>query len=151
MTAVQAAQSDSWGIASRIRRDDELVLATQVLKAGTNETTLSRFADDRWDLAPATFRENVPRSIAAVDFAALHDPLQRLTVKEFLWTRLNEPSPYPTQARMAPTSARAAFARKSLFQIRLWPRARPGECASGSGGAKLVARWTAPHTDQETG
>jgi hypothetical protein len=117
MTALQVAQSDSWGIASRIRRDDELVLATQVLKAGTNETTLSRFADDRWDLAPAIFRENVPRSIAAVDFTALHDPLQRLTAKEFLWARLNEPSPCPTQARMAPTCVRAALADLTRFMV----------------------------------
>jgi hypothetical protein len=115
MTALQAALSDSWGITSRIRRDDELVLATQVLKAGTNATTLSRFGDDRWDLAPAIFRENVARSVTVVNFSALHDPLQRLTAKEFLWARLNEPSPCPTQARMAPTCARAALADLTKF------------------------------------
>jgi hypothetical protein len=109
MTAIQPA-FESWVIVSRLRRDDELVLATQALKAGTDETTLSRFGDDRWDLAPAIFRENVPRSITALSFAGLSDPLQRLTAKEFLWARLNAPSPHLTQARMAPTSARAALA-----------------------------------------
>jgi hypothetical protein len=89
MSALQTALYDSWGITSRIRRDDELVLATPALKAGTNETTLSRFGDDRWDLAPAIFRENVARSVTAVNFSELHDPLQRLTAKEFLWARLN--------------------------------------------------------------
>ena len=59
MTALQAAAPESWDINSRIRRNDELVLATQALKAGTDETMLSRFGDDRWDLAPAIFRENV--------------------------------------------------------------------------------------------
>jgi len=115
MTALRAALSDSWGITSRIRRDDELVLATQVLKAGTDETMLSRFGDDRWDLAPAIFRENVPRSATVVNFAVLHDPLQRLTAKEFLWARLNEPSPYPIQARLAPTCVRAALADLTRF------------------------------------
>jgi integrase len=115
MTAVPAVQSDGWGVTSRIRRDGELVLATQVLKAGTNETTLSRFGNDRWDLAPAIFRENVPRSITIVNFTTLHDPLRRLTAKEFLWARLNEPSPYPRQARMAPTCARAALADLTRF------------------------------------
>ena len=117
MTALQAALSDSWSITSRIRRDDELVLTTQVLKAGTDETTLSRFADDRWDLAPAIFRENVPRSVTVVNFTALYDPLQRLTAKEFLWARLNEPSPFPTQARLAPTSARASLADLTKFMV----------------------------------
>jgi hypothetical protein len=115
MSALQTALYDSWGIASRIRRDDELVLATQALKAGTNETTLSRFGDDRWDLAPAIFRENAARSVTVVNFSALHDPLQRLTAKEFLWARLNEPSPCPTQARMAPTCARSALADLTKF------------------------------------
>ena len=60
MTALQAAVSDNWDIASRIRRDDEQVLATQALKAGTDETTLSRFGDDRWNLAPAIYSRERP-------------------------------------------------------------------------------------------
>ncbi len=114
MTAMQRVTA-SWAIVSQLRRDDELVLATQALKAGTDETTLSRFGDDSWDLAPAIFRENVPRSVTALNFAALNDPLQRLTAKEFLWARLNAPSPHLTQMRMAPTSARAALADLGRF------------------------------------
>lgn len=115
MTALQIAQPGRWDVNSRIRHDDELVLATQVLKEGTSETMLSRFSDDQWDLAPAIFRENVSRSVTVVNFLGLHDPLQRLTAKEFLWARLNEPSPCPTQARMAPTCARAALADLTKF------------------------------------
>lgn len=89
MTATQAAQCDSWSTISQIRGDDELVLATQALKPGTNEATLSRFGDDRWDLAPAILRENVPRSIATVNFAVLHDPLQRLTGSGIRGVRLS--------------------------------------------------------------
>jgi hypothetical protein len=115
MTALQTVLPNCWDITSRYRRHDDLVLATQALKAGTNENTLSRYGDDRWDLAPAIFRENVPRALKTLNFAALHDPLQRMTAKEFLWARLNAPSPYLTQARMAPTSARAALADLARF------------------------------------
>ena len=59
---------DTWGVVSLLRRDDELVLATQALKPGTDETSLSRFGDDRWDLAPAVFRENAPHALTVVDF-----------------------------------------------------------------------------------
>ena len=106
---------DTWGAVSRLRRDDELVLATQALKPRTDETSLSRFGDDRWDLAPAVFRENAPHALTVVAFAALADPMQRLTAKEFVWARLNEPSPCPTRARMAPTVARATLTDLSSF------------------------------------
>ena len=45
----------------------------------------------------------------------LDDPMQRLTAKEFVWARLNEPSPCPTRARMAPTVARATLTDLSSF------------------------------------
>jgi hypothetical protein len=106
---------DTWGAVSRLRRDDELMLATQALKPGTDETSLSRFGDDRWDLAPAVFRENAPHALTVVDFAMLDDSMQRLTAKEFVWARLNEPSPCPTRARMAPTVARATLTDLSSF------------------------------------
>ncbi|MDA9391613.1 hypothetical protein WN73_13400 [Bradyrhizobium sp. CCBAU 45394] len=98
-----------------MRRDDERVLATHALKPGTNEACLSHFRDDRWDLAPAIFRENVQQSTTVVDFTALADPLQRLTAKEFIWARLNEPSPSPTRARMSPTVARWALSNLAGF------------------------------------
>ena len=116
MTAIQPMPSlDTRGVVSRLRRDDELVLATQALKPGTDETSLSRFGGDRWDLAPAVFRENAPHALTVVNFAVLADPLQRMTAKEFIWARLNEPSPCPTRARMAPTVARATLTDLSSF------------------------------------
>ncbi|RUV32469.1 hypothetical protein EOA86_02340 [Mesorhizobium sp. M5C.F.Ca.IN.020.32.2.1] len=106
--------TETWAI-SRTRRADEIVLATHELKPGTEETSLSRFIDDRWDLAPAIFRENVPRSLVTVDFTNLEDPWQQLTAKEFIWARMNEASPLPTQARLAPTMARATLHMLSGF------------------------------------
>lgn len=116
MTAIQPAPSpDIWGVVSRTRRDNERVLTGLMLKPGTDETRLSHFRDDRWDLAPAIFRENVPQAITVVDFTALADPLQRLTAKEFIWARLNEPSPSPTRARMSATVARSALSDLAGF------------------------------------
>ena len=109
-----APTTETWAI-SRTRRADEIALATHALKPGTDETSLSRFVDDRWNLAPAIFRENVPRSLMTVDFASLEDPWQRLTAKEFIWARMNETSPLPTQARLAPTTARATLHMLSGF------------------------------------
>ena len=115
MTAVApTTPTETWAI-SRTRRADEIVLATHALKPGTDETSLSRFVDDRWNLAPAIFRENVPRSLMTVDFANLEDPWQRLTAKEFIWARMNETSPLPTQTRLAPTMARATLHMLSGF------------------------------------
>lgn len=109
MTAnASTTPTETWAI-SRTRRADEIVLATHALMPGTEETSLSRFVDDRWDLAPAIFRENVPRSLVTVDFTNLEDPWQHLTAKEFIWARMNEASPLPTQARLAPTMARATL------------------------------------------
>jgi hypothetical protein len=109
-----AAPIDTWAISQR-RRANEIVLATHALKPGTEEQPLSQFVDDQWDLSPAIFRENAPRSITAIDFTTLDDPWQRLTAKEFIWARLNEPSPYPRQVRMAPTMARATLFTVSRF------------------------------------
>ncbi|MER8788336.1 hypothetical protein NKH71_10800 [Mesorhizobium sp. M0983] len=115
MSAIQPATPiNTWAISQK-RRADEIVLATHALKPGTEQPRLSQFVDERWDLAPAIFRENAPRSIMAVDFTTLSDPWQRLTAKEFIWARLNEPSPYPRQVRMAPTMARATLFTVSGF------------------------------------
>jgi integrase len=116
VTAIHPATSpDSSSVISKMRRDDELVLATLALRPEAAESSLSRFGDDRWDLAPAIFRENAPHALTAVNFAALADPMQRLTAKEFIWARLNEPSPCPTRARMAPTIARATLTDLRFF------------------------------------
>lgn len=116
MTTIRSATMiETSTFVSRMRHGDELVLATQTLKPGTDETCLSRFGDDRWDLAPAIFRENAPHALTAVNFVALDDPVQCLTAKEFIWARLNEPSPCPARARLAPTSARTTLTDLSGF------------------------------------
>ncbi|MCR5857374.1 hypothetical protein [Mesorhizobium sp. J428] len=112
MTASVEFRTEPW---SKYRRADELVLATQTLRPDADPERLSRFGDDRWDLRPAIFRENVPRGLTSVDFGVIADPLQRLTAKEFLWARMNEASPLPTQPRMAPTTARTTLTGIASF------------------------------------
>ena len=40
---------------SRLRVDDDIVLASMPLRDGTDRAALSRFGDDVWDMAPAMF------------------------------------------------------------------------------------------------
>lgn len=106
MTANLGFTTTPW---SKHRRADDLVLATQSLRPDVDPERLSRFGDDYWDLRPAIFRENVSLGLTWVDFGVIDDHLQRLTAKEFIWARMNAPSPQPTQPRMAPSSARTAL------------------------------------------
>lgn len=112
MTARVEITTEPW---SRYRRVDDLVLATLTLRPDADAEHLSRFGDDRWDLRPAIFRENVPLGLTWVDFGAITDPLRKMTAKEFLWARMNEPSPLPAQPRMSPTTARTALTEISGF------------------------------------
>ena len=107
MTARADVASEPW---SKHRRPDDLVLATHTLRSDVDHARLSRFGEDRWDLAPAIFRENIPLGLLSVDFGVIADSLQRLTAKEFIWARMNEASPLPMQRRMAPTMARMTLA-----------------------------------------
>lgn len=107
MTAKADVASEPW---SKHRRHDDLVLATHTLRSDVDHARLSRFGEDRWDLAPAIFRENIPLGLLSVDFGVIADALQRLTAKEFIWARMNEASPLPMQRRMAPTMARMTLA-----------------------------------------
>ena len=91
-------------LVSKYRRDDEPVLAAMPLKPGSDPAMLSRFGDDRWNLHPAIFRENLPTTHRTLDFTTIADPLQRLTAKEYLWARLNERRP-GYQDRLAPSYA----------------------------------------------
>lgn len=93
-------------LVSRCRRADELVLAVVPLKPDANGEQLSRFADDRWDLGPAIFRENVLATHKTLDFARIAEPAQRLTAKEYIWARLNERPPAGAhRVCLAPTVA----------------------------------------------
>ena len=58
-------------LVSMYRRDDEPVLAAMPLKPGVDPAMLSRFGDDRWNLHPAIFRENLPTAHRTLDFAPL--------------------------------------------------------------------------------
>jgi hypothetical protein len=89
---------------SKYRRNDEPVLAAMPLKPGSDPAMLSRFGDDRWNLHPAIFRENLPTTHRPLDFTTIADPLQRLTAKEYLWARLSERRP-GYQDRLAPSYA----------------------------------------------
>jgi integrase len=110
-------------LVSMYRRDDEVVLAAMPLKPGVDPAMLSRFGDDRWNLHPAIFRENLPTAHRTLDFTTIADPLQRLTVKEYLWARLNERRP-GYQDRLAPSSAYATL--KTLGPFMTFVQARTG-------------------------
>ena len=56
-------------LVSKYRRNDEPVLAAMPLKAGSDPAMLSCFGDDRWNLHPAIFRENLPTTYRTLDFA----------------------------------------------------------------------------------
>ena len=43
---------------SAIHADDADILAGRPLRSGTEQSMLSRFGDDVWDLSPAIFRAN---------------------------------------------------------------------------------------------
>jgi hypothetical protein len=110
-------------LVSMYRRDDEPVLAAMPLKPGVDPAKLSRFGDDRWNLYPAIFRENLPTAHRTLDFTTIADPLQRLTVKEYLWARLNERLP-GYQDRLAPSSAYATL--RTLRPFMRFVQARTG-------------------------
>jgi hypothetical protein len=101
-------------LVSKYRRDDEPVLAAMPLKPGSDPAMLSCFGDDRWNLHPAIFRENLPTTYRTLDFAFIADPLQRLTAKEYLWARLNERRP-GYQDRLAPSYAYVTLRRLRPF------------------------------------
>jgi len=92
------------------RRDDEPVLVAVPLRPGTDPEALSRFGDDRWDLTPALFRENLSPAHGALNFTTIDDAAQRLTAKEYLWARLNmRPPTGAPRAQMSPTVAAATL------------------------------------------
>ena len=75
---------------SQVRGDNDVVLAGAALRPGTDPARLSHFGDDRWDMRPGIFRDNVRRSFQEIDFLAIPCPAERLTAKEYLYALLNE-------------------------------------------------------------
>lgn len=73
--------------------DNRPVLATATLRPGFDRSSLSRYDDDRWDLNPAVFRENVRSSDATVDFSIVDDPEIAAALRDYLYVRLNTDLP----------------------------------------------------------
>lgn len=74
---------------SRIRANDDIVLASMPLCDGTDRAALSRFGEDVWNMAPATF--NMARNaFRTVDFTAIPCPAERLLAKEYIYAWMNE-------------------------------------------------------------
>ena len=101
--------------ASRYREQGDCVLSGRILKPNSDRSTLSRFGEDRWDLSPAVFRENVHRGDLVIDFGPIGDPAQRLTVKEYLWARLNPRKAGLHRAPLAPAAAKDLLRRTLRF------------------------------------
>lgn len=74
---------------SRIRADDDIVLASMPLRDGTDRTTLSRFGDEVWDMTPAMFNM-ARRAFRTVDFSVIPCATERLLAKEYIYAWMNE-------------------------------------------------------------
>ncbi len=86
-----SAQPTQLGVLrSHVRGYNDVVLAGAALRPGVDPARLSRFGDDRWDMRPGIFRDNVRRSFQEIDFLAIPCPVECLTAKEFLYAWLNE-------------------------------------------------------------
>ena len=93
---------------------DQPVLESAPLRPGFKRSALSRFADGSWDLSPAVFRENARVCHVTAHFDAIADPSVALTLREFLFARLNFERPgYRT--RLPPASLRQVFNRARGF------------------------------------
>jgi hypothetical protein len=74
---------------SRIRTDDDIVLASMPLREGINRAALSRFGDGAWDVAPAIF--NMTRkAFQTVDSSVIPCATERLLAKEYIYAWMNE-------------------------------------------------------------
>ena len=95
-------------------------LLTASLAEGFDRMRLSRYGDAQWDLTPAVFRGNAPRSHASCDFAAIEHDDVRETLRAFLHARLNVDIP-GRRSRIPPTRLRTVFhhARRFLEFVRL--------------------------------
>ena len=105
LTLRRTAPSSASHCRSRHRDDSEPVLMPSVTRH-RSKLQLSKFGDDVWDLSPALDRENAPRWVSIIRFLDIVDPRERLTLKEYLWARLNGP-PFAGahRARLAPAKA----------------------------------------------
>ena len=97
--------------------DSRPVLATAALRPGFERSSLSRYGDDRWDLNPAVFRENVRSSDATVDFSVVDDPQIGEALRDYLYVRLNIDVP-GYRMRATPVNVRRLFrSARSFFDF----------------------------------
>lgn len=97
--------------------DSRPVLATAALRPGFERSSLSRYGDDRWDLNPAVFRENVRSSDATVDFSVVDDPKIAEALRDYLYVRLNTDLP-GCKLRATPVNVRRLFrSARSFFNF----------------------------------
>lgn len=97
--------------------DSRPVLATATLRPGFERSSLSRYGDDRWDLNPAVFRENVRSSDATVDFSVVDDPQIDEALRDYLYVRLNIDLP-GYRMRATPVNVRRLFrSARSFFDF----------------------------------
>lgn len=93
------------------------VLAAAALRPGFDRSSLSRYGDDRWDLNPAVFRENVRSSDATVDFSVVDDPKIAEALRDYLYVRLNTDLP-AQKLRATPVNVRRLFrSARSFFDF----------------------------------
>jgi hypothetical protein len=76
---------------SAIHADDADILAGRPLRSGTEQSMLSRFGDDVWDLSPAIFRANARPVTFRLNFGTTEDPALRRLAKEYVLARLLAP------------------------------------------------------------
>nr|WP_172691140.1 integrase [Agrobacterium fabrum]ASK46449.1 integrase [Agrobacterium fabrum] len=97
--------------------DSRPVLATAALRPGFERSSLSRYGDDKWDLNPAVFRENVRSSDATVDFSVVDDPKIAEALRDYLYVRLNTDLP-AQKLRATPVNVRRLFrCARSFFDF----------------------------------
>jgi hypothetical protein len=109
-----AAKPALRGLRSAVRADDDVVLATVALKAGSDRASLARFGDDVWDVDPAIFQTTARNAFRVIDFRAIACPVERLTAKEYIFAWLNEWLP-DRATRLRPLATRAAVATLRHF------------------------------------
>ncbi|WP_329359907.1 hypothetical protein [Streptomyces anulatus] len=67
---------------------DAIVLVGRPMREDSGSSP--RFADDRWDMAPAYYLPNHHRGQAVIHFGKISDPCWRLTAKEYAYARLTK-------------------------------------------------------------
>lgn len=126
---------------SRIRADDDIVLASMPLRDGTDRATLSRFADNVWYMAPAMF--NMARkAFRTVDFSVIPCAAERLLAKEYIYAWMNERLA-DGEPRLRPVSGHSALA--TLRRFLDFVRSRIGRFDLAAVDQDLIDAYTAHH------